>query len=116
MPSLCVSRGPRRSVCASLGSAPAFVPYDRLGPAPDPQAGIDRSIPLRIQQRPRCYANERRRIGDRVSAAMAPQRHGGRAEFLITVKADVVDAHFAGLNTIHYLRKVLVFDLQSVAD
>jgi hypothetical protein len=39
-----------------------------------------------------------------------------RGEFLITIKADVVDAHFAGLNTIHYLLKVLVFDLQSITD
>ena len=39
-----------------------------------------------------------------------------RGEFLITVKVDVVDAHFASLNTIHYLLKVLVFDLQSITD
>ena len=39
-----------------------------------------------------------------------------RGEFLITVKADVVDARFAGLNSIHYLLEVLVFDLQSITD
>jgi len=39
-----------------------------------------------------------------------------RGEFLITIKVDVVDAHFAGLNTIHYLLKVLVFDLQSITN
>ena len=38
------------------------------------------------------------------------------AEILITIQVDVVDAHFAALNTIHYLLKVWVFDLQSVAD
>lgn len=32
-------------------------------------------------------------------------------EFLIAVKPDVVDARFAGLNTIHYLLEVLVFEL-----
>ena len=39
-----------------------------------------------------------------------------RVEFLIAIKADVVDAHFTALYTIHYLLKVLVFDLQSIAD
>ena len=34
-----------------------------------------------------------------------------RGEFLISIQVDVVDAHLAGLNTIHYLLKVLVFDL-----
>ena len=38
------------------------------------------------------------------------------AEDLITIEVDVVDAHFAGLNTTHYLLKVLVFDLQSITD
>ena len=54
--------------------------------------------------------------GRRVSAVMRrrdTERHG---EFLITIKADVVDAHFAGLNTIHYLLEPWVFDLQSVTD
>ena len=37
-------------------------------------------------------------------------------EFLIAIKADVVDARFAGLKTIYYLLKVWVFDLQSVTD
>jgi hypothetical protein len=39
-----------------------------------------------------------------------------RGEFLITLKADVVDAHLTGLDTIHYLLKVWVFDLQSITD
>lgn len=39
-----------------------------------------------------------------------------RGEFLIPIKADVVDARFTGLDTIHYLLKVSVFDLQSIAD
>jgi hypothetical protein len=39
-----------------------------------------------------------------------------RGEFLITIEADVVDAGFAGLDTVHYLLKVLVFDLQSITD
>jgi hypothetical protein len=39
-----------------------------------------------------------------------------RGEFLIILQVDVVDAHFAGLNTIHYLLKVRVFDLQSITD
>ena len=51
--------------------------------------------------------------GRRVSAD-APQRHGARR--ILSLQADVVDAHFAGLNTIHYLLKVLVLDLQSVTD
>jgi hypothetical protein len=46
----------------------------------------------------------------------AAETRSGRGEFLITIQANVVDAHFAGLNTIHYLLKVLVFDLQSIAD
>jgi hypothetical protein len=52
----------------------------------------------------------------RVSAVMRRRDTERRGEFLITIKADVVDAHFAGLNTIHYLLKVLVFDLQSITD
>jgi len=51
----------------------------------------------------------------RVSAAGAAETRSG-AEFLITIKVDVVDAQFAGLNTIHYLLKVLVLDLQSITD
>ena len=59
-----------------------------------------------------------------MEAAGAAPRLGGmrrrdterREEFLITVKVDVVDAHFTGLNTIHYLLKVWVFDLQSVTE
>jgi hypothetical protein len=56
-------------------------------------------------------------------STQGPPRLGGYAAetrsgagILITVKVDVVDAHFAGLNTIHYLLKVLVFDLQPIAD
>ena len=45
--------------------------------------------------------------------AAETRSHGG---FLITLQVDVVDAHFAGLDTIHYLLKVFVFDLQSVTD
>ena len=52
----------------------------------------------------------------RVSAAMRRRDTERRGEFLITIKVDVVDAHFAGLNTIHDLLKVLVFDLQSITD
>jgi len=37
-----------------------------------------------------------------------------RGELLITVKVNVVDACFAGLDTIHYLLKVLIFNLQSI--
>ena len=55
------------------------------------------------------------RASRRISAVMPP-RHGAVRRILITVKVDVVDAHFAGLNTIHYLLKVLVFDLQSITD
>jgi hypothetical protein len=46
----------------------------------------------------------------------APQRHGAAEDFLITIKVDVVDAHFAGFNPIHYLLKEWVFDLQSITD
>ena len=51
-----------------------------------------------------------------VSLRLCPQRHGAARRTLITIKADVVDAPFASLNTIHYLLKVLVFDLQSITD
>jgi hypothetical protein len=37
-------------------------------------------------------------------------------KLLITLKVNVVDALFAGLNAIHYLRKVLIFDFQSIAN
>jgi hypothetical protein len=53
--------------------------------------------------------------GHRVSAVMRRDTER-RGEFLITIKVDVVDAHFAGLDTIHYLLKVRVFDLQSITD
>jgi hypothetical protein len=39
-----------------------------------------------------------------------------RGEFLITIQVNVVDARFAGFNTIYYLLKVLVFDFQSITD
>ena len=58
----------------------------------------------------------RRRRVRRVSAVMRRGDAERRREFLITIKVDVVDAHFAGLDTIHYLPKVLVFDLQSITD
>ena len=45
-----------------------------------------------------------------------PQRHGAAREFLITIKVDVVDGRFTGFNTIHYLLKVFVFELQSITD
>ena len=54
--------------------------------------------------------------GHRVSAVMYRRDTERRAEFLITIRADMVDAHFAGRNTIHYLLKVLVSDLQSITD
>jgi len=47
----------------------------------------------------------------RVSAVMRRRDTEPRGEFLVTIKVDVVDAHLAGLNTIHYLLKVFVFDL-----
>jgi len=48
-----------------------------------------------------------RRVGGRrrVSAVMRRRDTERRAEFLITLQVDVVDAHFAGLNTTHYLLK-----------
>ena len=46
----------------------------------------------------------------RVSAGMSRDTDW-RGELLITVKVDVVDAHFTGFNTVHYLLKVFVFDL-----
>jgi len=46
-----------------------------------------------------------------VSRRLCRQDTERRGGFLITIQADVVDAHFAGLNTIHYLLKVRVFDL-----
>jgi len=47
---------------------------------------------------------------------LCPKRHGAARKFLITIEVDVVDARFASLNTIHYLLKVFVFDLQSITD
>jgi len=44
------------------------------------------------------------------------RRDTERCGELITIQANVVDARFAGLNTIYYLLKILVFDLQSIAD
>ena len=57
-----------------------------------------------------------RRCGNRVSAVMYRRDTERRGEFLITIEVNVVDAHFAGFNTIHYLPKVWVFDLQSITD
>jgi hypothetical protein len=54
--------------------------------------------------------------GRRVSAVMRLRDTERRGEFLITLQVDVIDAHFAGLNTIHYLLKVWIFDLQSITD
>jgi hypothetical protein len=51
-----------------------------------------------------------------VSAVMRRRDAERRGKILITLRVDVVDAHFAGLNTIHYLLKVLVSDLQSITD
>jgi hypothetical protein len=59
---------------------------------------------------------DRRRSGRGVSAVMHRRDTERRGEFLITFQVDMVDAHFAGLNTIHYLLKVRVFDLQSIPD
>jgi hypothetical protein len=39
-----------------------------------------------------------------------------RGEFLFTLQVNVIDAHFAGLNSLNYLLKVWVFDLQSITD
>ena len=58
---------------------------------------------------------ERQGSGRRVSTVMPAETRSAR-RILITIKVDVVDAHFAGLDTIHYLLKVLVFDLQSIAN
>ena len=49
--------------------------------------------------------------GRRVSAVMRRRDTERRGEFLIIIQVDVVDAHFASLDTIHYLLKVLVFEL-----
>lgn len=66
-----------------------------------------------------------------VSSCQKKQLRGGRAsaslqlcaaetqssaEALITIQVDVVDAHFACFNTIYYLLKARVFDLQSITD
>jgi len=61
------------------------------------------------------------RLNEFEAAAALPCLGGWAVEtrtrgFLITLQVDVVDAHFAGLNTIHYLPKLLVFDLQCIAD
>jgi hypothetical protein len=44
------------------------------------------------------------------------RRDTERRGLLIILQVDVVDAHFAGLNTIHYLLKVFVFERQSITD
>jgi hypothetical protein len=59
--------------------------------------------------------------GIRVSAFMRRRDTERRSDSqslsdLITIKVDVVDARFASLDTLHYLLKVLVFDLQSITD
>ena len=54
--------------------------------------------------------------GRRVSAVIRRRDTERRGEFLITLERNVVDARFAGLNTIHYLLKVWIFDLQSISD
>jgi len=46
----------------------------------------------------------------------AAETRSGAENFLITLQVDVVDAHFAGLDTIHYLTKGLVLDLQCITD
>ena len=51
--------------------------------------------------------------GRRVSAVM--RRDTERRGVLIAIEADVVDT-LASLDTIHYLLKVSVFDLQFIAD
>jgi len=56
-----------------------------------------------------CHLNNRR-----VSAIGAETRCD--TETLITLQADMVDAHFAGLDATHYLVKTFVFDLQCIAD
>jgi len=62
------------------------------------------------------------RLNDHAEAPRATRLAGyagetqSGVEFLITIKADVVDARFAGLDTIHYLLKVLILDLQAVTD
>ena len=58
--------------------------------------------------------------GHATDAAASPRLCRGDTEphgnFSVTVKVDVIDTHFAGFDTIHYLLKVFVFDLQSVTD
>jgi len=74
---------------------------DRLLNAADPGHGL---------------MNDRGGSGCAVSPPPCAAETRSGAEFLITIKADVVDAHFARFNPTHYLLKVRVFDLQSVTD
>jgi hypothetical protein len=46
---------------------------------------------------------------------MPPEIQSG-AKILITLQMYVINARFAGFNTIHYLLKVWVFDLQSITN
>ena len=65
----------------------------------------------------RCYKHGTPKgVGLKVSTSINISLLRSEDDFLITIKADVVDAHFAGFNTIYYLLKVLVFDLQSITD
>jgi hypothetical protein len=82
------------------------------------QAGIGRSFPLGIPAGPsvtqmKPYSQPK---GCRVSAVMRRRDTERRREFLITLQMNVVDAHFTGLNTIHYLPKEFVFDLQGITN
>ena len=72
---------------------------------------------LSVTKPPRCDADETWwsiQQPPRLSGHVAETRNG--AEFLIILQVEVVDAHFAGLDTIHYLFKVWVFYLQSITD
>ena len=59
---------------------------------------------------------DRRLKGSAASQGLCAEETRSGAEVLIAIKADVVDAHLAGLDTIHYLLEVLVLALQSITD
>ena len=74
------------------------------------------STPLLARYRPGCDAVEdHRRPGSPASRRLRRDTER-RGDSLVAVQVDVVDAHFAGFNTIYYLLEVLVFELQSVTD
>ena len=61
------------------------------------------------------YADEPDRLSHRVPAVCTAETRSD-AENLVAITLDVIDSPFTGLDTVYYLLKVSVFDLQSITD